>query len=508
MNPRTIHETDLRDIITKIVNPVLDASEKFDRKHPSKIANAYSLSRATSATTLVFPVLVSESISSDSASMVSKAIERNCVSLVQLALSAFNMNGDVDNLVDFLRAFHVNADPKKMDLDTFENIVNSIASQSGINESCDYKAISAVAEDCRNNLNYYFDDDLNEKSLSEFVFKRNGMTDIVVEANTNHTKYSADKDIKSGKNLPSTDNKAGDKDYKQGQADFDKKFDKLSKDAKDRRDYNLRSAQFQHQLDNDAERSARDKANDEYNKARDAKRDADSLRQMNNNYFKNQLLSSDVKKANELVPSMMIVNVMMKSPVSDEMINNQSVIGVKAKMYPVNPNETVTKIVTKHSDSNTLLKLVKVGTREISFFKDFLFAIDGAKIEALSKSKRGSSSKLFKVLERRALGGKVRKFLKRENTCKPIFSLVISREEADYLLNYNDVDVDNPSVVIPIMEKLNLMYFVILDESTETAKFLLDGDTQYETLSFSSLEKEVSDGGYKKVVNLMSKMTR
>ena len=101
---------------------------------------------------------------------------------------------------------------------------------------------------------------------------------------------------------------------------------------------------------------------------------------------------------------------------------------------------------------------------------------------------------------RRALGS--------PNTSKPIFSLVISREEADYMLNYNDVDVDNPKVVIPIMEKLNLIYFVIVDESNETAKFLLDGETQYETLSFSSLEKEVNDGGYKKVVNLMSKMSR
>src|SRR5699024_3329957 len=126
--------------------------------------------------------------------------------------------------------------------------------------------------------------------------------------------------------------------------------------------------------------------------------------------------------------------------------------------------------ISKHVDSNILLKLVKVGTREISFFKDFLLAIDEAKINALAKSKRGSSSKLFKVLERRALGGRVRRAMGSPNTCKPIFSLVISREEADYMLNYNDVDVDNPKVVIPIMEKLNLIYFVIVDESNETAK--------------------------------------
>lgn len=498
MNPRTIHETELKEILSTIFNAALDVSDKMGRNHPSSMSTAYSLSRATSATTLVFPVLVSESISSESASMVSKAIERKCVSLMQLALSAFNMNGNVDNIVDFIKDFHVNADPKKLDLDNFESIANTIASHAGINESCDYRAIAAVAEDCKNNLNYYFDDDLNDKSLSEFAFKRNGLTDVVMEI-----KRPKDQTV-DGRNLPATD--------VESEKTASKEREKLSKSAKDQRDYNLKAAQFQHQIDNDIRKDEyqreKDRKNDEYQSKRDQIKDDRDLRQDNNNYFKSQLLSSDIKKANELVPSMMIINVMTKSPTSTEMINQQSVIGIKAKLYPVNPNETVTKIVTKHSDSNTLMKLVKVGTREISFFKDFLLAIDDAKIEALSKSKRGSSSKLFKVLERRALGGKVRKVMGKANTCKPIFSLVISREEADYLLNYNDVDVDNPKTVIPIMEKLNLMYFVILDESTETAKFLVDGDTEYETLSFSSLEKEVSDGGYKKVVNLMSRMTR
>lgn len=492
MNPRTIHETDLMEILSTVANTALDVSDKMGRKHPTEMAKAYSLSRATSATTLVFPVLVSESISSESASMVSKAVERKCVSMMQIALSAFNMS-KAGNLVDFLKDFHVNADPKKLDLDNFENIANSVASRVGVSETCDYRAITAVAEDCKNNINFYFDDDYNEKSLSEFAFKRNGLEDVVIEVKK--MKY----DSKDGRSLPSTD-----VDYGKNASS---EREKISKRAKEERDHNLKVAQLQHQMNNDAIRNKRDADNDAYNREKDNIKNAHELRQDNNNYFKNQLLSSDVKKANELVPSMMIVNIMITDQ-SGNLQNQQAVIGVKAKLYPVNPNETVTKIVTKHSDSNTLLKLVKVGTREISFFKDFLFAIDDAKIEALSRSKRGSSSKLFKVLERRALGGKVRKLMKKDNTCKPIFSLVISREEADYLLNYNDIDVDNPSVVIPIMEKLNLMYFVILDESTETAKFLIDGDTQYETLSFSSLEKEVSDGGYKKVVNLMSKITR
>jgi hypothetical protein len=57
------------------------------------------------------------------------------------------------------------------------------------------------------------------------------------------------------------------------------------------------------------------------------------------------------------------------------------------------------------------------------------------------------------------------------------------------------------------MESYNLMCFVIVDEVNEYAKFLFDtGEDSFETLSFSSLERESSDSTYKKVVNLMTKM--
>ena len=57
------------------------------------------------------------------------------------------------------------------------------------------------------------------------------------------------------------------------------------------------------------------------------------------------------------------------------------------------------------------------------------------------------------------------------------------------------------------MEKLNLLYFVIVDESAESVKLFIDGATDYEVYNFSSLEKESKDDGYKKVLNLMTKMT-
>lgn len=437
MNPRTIHETSFSEIIKIIQDIGSDVKGKrSDREND--VSRSYSLSRATSALTLVCPNLVSESLSIDTDIMINKAIERKWVTMLQIALSAYNMSGTSHNAVEFIKDFHTNVDANKMDLDDFMMATDNIAGRLGLKENTepvDYLTMSTIAEDCKKNIDYYFEDDFNESSISSFSYKRSGMDDIVIENTVSLLEADGEEEKK--------------------EKDKSTRFDS----------------------------------------------------QYNADFQKNQVLPSEIKKANELVPSMMVVNFMIKDPMG-EMRRQQATIGVKCKLYPINSGEMVNKIISKHVDSNILLKLVKVGTREISFFKDFLLAIDDAKINALANSKRGSSSKLFKVLERRALGGKVRRALGMSNSYKPIFSLVISREEADYMLNYNDMDVDNPKVVIPIMEKLNLIYFVIVDESNETAKFLLDGDTQYETLSFSSLEKEVNDGGYKKVVNLVSKMTR
>ena len=125
----------------------------------------------------------------------------------------------------------------------------------------------------------------------------------------------------------------------------------------------------------------------------------------------NNIVSSDLKKVNELTPTMLIINFNYKADEKDPgVIKRQMIVGIKAKLYEVEPTDVINKILSKYVDSNTLLKLIKVSTREISFVKDFLLAIDNAKLSAIANSKNGSqTNRLLKILERRALGGKIRK---------------------------------------------------------------------------------------------------
>ena len=220
---------------------------------------------------------------------------------------------------------------------------------------------------------------------------------------------------------------------------------------------------------------------------------------------KNQLIPTDVKKANEIVPTMLVVNFINNS--IDEPIESSMVIGVKAKLYPINSADVMERLYSRNQDNNGFLKLIRATTREISFFKDFIFAIDKAKIDALSSSRRGSSSKVWKILERRSLKSRIRRGLRQPNDASAISTLVVSQEEVEFLKKNYNVHIDNPRVIRPIMEAYNLMGVVIVNELDETCSFIFDtGSDVYEKVAFRSLEREDKDNDFKKMINLMTKM--
>lgn len=228
-----------------------------------------------------------------------------------------------------------------------------------------------------------------------------------------------------------------------------------------------------------------------------------------NGAFQDQLLASDVKKANELVPTMLIVNFVSTKNGEVVTSTNGVIIGIKAKLYPVDSQDLINHMKSKVADTNWLNTLVRASTKEISFWKDFVFAVDKAKIDALSNSRRGSSSKMWKVLERRALKSKIRRGTSTINDATAITSLVLSQEEVEYLKKVENINMEEPRVFRAILESYNLMSIVIVDEAMEVCKFVFDtGDDTYETIGFNLLEREASDNSYKKIVNLMTKVAR
>ena len=336
--------------------------------------------------------------------------------------------------------------------------------ESGKITISDEEAYNAVMEDMRN-INYYLKDTFNETSINDYISKTDvyGETHIIKEITYD--------------------------DYHHiGQdPDTQKAFKQLT-DAISKSGANITN------IVDGGRRGGGDK-----------KSDIPTLKDQVE-YFSKQLLPQDVQKANELQPTLVAVNF---TTVADGTTNRTTgIIGVKAKIYPVDSMEIISRISSKYKDSNSLFNLIRATTREISFFKDFAFAIEKAKLDAVNMAKGSNNAKMFKLLERRAAKNRFSALLKK-NDASPITSLVMSQEEVEYLRKYNNIDMDKQQVTRAILEAYNLMDIVIADESLEIAKFLFDdGDGIYDVLPFDNLEKEAKDNSYKKMINLMSKINR
>jgi len=449
-----LHETIIRDVLDTI-----DSVKDFDQVEWIRNRNNIgSIARRASNLILVFPVICSTSISIQTATLITKAIERKCVSLLQILFSSIQLTS-ADNMYDYIRQFHTNLDLRSgLTLDDFMYVMDKMVDEGAVNVT-DVEAYQAVKEDMHN-INYYLSRELNPVSINDYRMQKNayGESHVVRE----HYVQEA----------PNTFFQINNK--KQFAAAVGNEIHKSVNDAINKRN------------------------NDIANQNKDLKTQID--------YFRFQLSPNEVEKANQLTPTIMMVNF---TNIKDGTKHTTTgMIGVKAKLYPVDSMDIVNRIASKYKDSNGLFNLVRASTREISFIKDLAFAIDKAKFDAINMAKESNNAKMFKVLERRANRDMMLSLMKK-NDASPITSLVISQEEVEYLKKYNSVDMEKSYVTNSILNKYNLMDIVIADESLEVAKFLFDdGDQVFEVLSFDSLEKEAKDSSYKKVVNLMSRLNR
>lgn len=484
MTNDTIHETVIRDILD-----VVDDVRKSDYIKGMRSNDSFkSIANASDALTLVFPVLTSRNIGIENATMIAKAVERKAVSMLQMLFSAINITNGT-NGIDYLRKFHTNLQlDDKITVDGMMSFMDKLALAIQDESSLEFGSMgkrqflneyNRVKEDFKQNINYILPESLNNVSLSDYkmVYSKALGENVVMQILEKKTS-SGSASTSGGKKVYNTMNNNA----------YDNKRYTTKTNTTINNNHYYGSGGGRVYFDDNEENPIDYKA---------AKNYSDTI--------KNQLLDSDVKKANELVPTMMVINFVTNA--DTDPVQSSLVIGVKAKVYPIDSKDMIERIYSKNVDNNGFLKFVRATTREISFVKDFLFAIDKAKIDALSTSKKGSSSKLWKILERRTLKSRVRRALGQPNDASAISTLVISQEEVEYLKKVYNVFIDIPAVIRPIMESYNLMAVCIVDELNEIANFIYDtGNDVYEQVAFRSLERESADNDFKKMVTLMTKM--
>ena len=415
-----------------------------------------NLAKEAAGLTAVFPVLVTDAVAIDQAVMVSKAVERKFVAMFQMLFAA-NEITNATTAKEFLGKFHKNLtnsiDLSSMNVDDIIELSNrgDLFEAVGDEELYPYaeKALYAVLEDIRENPDYKImaNEDINETSINDFFVKQVFDEAVVRKRPGTATKGSHSYELKTP----------------------------------------LGGISRRYDYDN-----ATDMTPDEI------KNQVEALNK--------QVMASDIKKANEATPSLIVVNFKNTTAIG-EVINSSAVIGVKAIIHYVPSTEMISRLALKNTDRKGLINFIRATTGEIKFFRDFLFAIDRAKVDAVARSGRGSNSRIWKMLELRAHQAKLNLKSGRNNAnCAAITTIVLSDAEAAIIKKQYRIDIKSKGTLLGIMRGYNFIAAAIVDEVDEKVSFLWDdGTNDFETLSFMSLEREEGGGMYKKVINMMTK---
>ena len=483
-----VNETVIRDIV-EIISDGMKRNEDYDEMITWGKGSRHSfrsITKASSDLVLTFPVLISDTVEVETAVMISKSHERKCAALMHMLFSALSVSTDSENVYDYLKQFHKNLDFGQNDIsvdylnDTMDDMVDKYAEESFyINDRKfnEWKLKTIQESLTRMSKKYDISEDIiNEISVDDYrVARYKGENGSVVLLQP----------IQEGNqppNNPQPPNQSKKSNYKAQYQKLKSEYEGYKK--------GLRTPTYNHRDDPHWSK--------EY-------ADTQSGMDKASNRLRNPFIQTDVNKANELLPTMLVIN--FYSPATDHPVT--AVIGIKAKLYRVSGQEIINRLLIRNKDNQGFHNFLRAATRETAFFKDFVFAIDKAKIDALSSSHRGSDSKIWRLLERRAIKSRIRKSMGMYNDATAITTLCITQDEVESLKKDHQLDITRPPVLKPIMEAYNLMGFVIIDPNIEACKFWYDdGSNSFETLSFRSLEREGQDQNYKKVINLMTKMVR
>lgn len=531
-----IQEGVLRDIVELLsdnVNGFIDPgdTDSFIGKllNSRNTGNYFrSITKATSNLVLTFPMIVDNSVSIETASMVSKAVEKKIVLMLQMLFSAISVTNNKDAF-DFVSKIHKNLTSD--DVLSYINKMDSIPYRESTTLDFDQinkDLVRLIKEDSSRELSYDLRPAL-EAGKKRIAGGRVRVPEIRNEytGKGNEPRISMrSKDYETL--LADADGTGFTADYYKGKRDELLKQNGKVIAQRDRYADYLKSAQKSNSanrkqiLDMQKEReqliaqrdlnmkhlkSAQKLNSSDRKKMLDLQKESDRrIKELEERiekqsfYVDTKIDQPEIKKANEMVPSIMVVR--FRSGEHNEAVG-EAVIGVKVKLIYVNQADMIDRIILKSGDQNRLFEFLKATTGEISMFKDFMFALDRAKLDIFSKSAK--SSPIWKLLERRSNVSRANSFFNNNNGAgTAIATLLVSQDTMDILKKEHNFNQRNTSKLINIMTDYSAMGFIITNDVTEKVQMLFDdNDLSFETLSYSSLERE-DKNQYKKVINLLA----
>ena len=206
----------------------------------------------------------------------------------------------------------------------------------------------------------------------------------------------------------------------------------------------------------------------------------------------NYLGNNEFKKSNDSVSTLLHVRVYPYFKDSEEALDPLDfVVGVKATLHQIPSSSMVINIASGLRNDSKFFNFIRWTTGETKFFKDFLFAIDQQKNDARNSGSGVNS--WWSALRRRRASSKLKKQLSNNGKgFMPNTTLICTMDDLLALKSEYGFDLTGPdtTLVRKLMDSYFLLAFVRVDPALQRVDFLCDGNTHYETATYSTLSKE------------------
>ena len=422
------------------------------KRTPSDSYSFSSAAKAASKLIAVYPVLVSKSVSFDTARMVSKYIEQKGCIILQLALQQANISG-AGSGVDYLRQFHQNLNIGGDDVAAMGSIINAMIDD--IAAKTKTESTSIANEFAKEKILESIDWDSMLENDNSIRISNQQMKELM-EVFSNAEKYQI-----YDTNL--NERSINDFIVKESAGDYRVTIRAFNED--DNRSFITPSKYVSGGNQNSG------------------------------------LLDRDVKKINSAVPSLLIVRFYNSSNAT---VATEFIIGVKSKVLAVDAAEILRRIANDNADGKSFLNIMRAITGELKI-SDFLFGLSRTKEDLKSTRIKGAYGDTWNLLQNRAAAAKTAIARGQRNNFAAITTVVISRDDADDLFKEENLDITDPSVAKHFMESYNLLGFAIVDDAVESVKFMFDdGNRYFEEFSYKMLGRETEAENYKNMIKLMA----
>lgn len=202
-----------------------------------------------------------------------------------------------------------------------------------------------------------------------------------------------------------------------------------------------------------------------------------------------KMSDTDVKKINDMQPYALELRLLATKGDSAFSQWVSFIVGVKTHMHLANTNVLTANIVDVLRNRNPVFNYIRWTTGEISLFKDIILHLDDINFDVANKSDRtGKYISSLKKLRKKYV--KVGTF--GVNRIAPFATIAISSNTYYDIKTKYGFDLKNMAFAHKVLDELFLMCFVIIDDANHTYDILVDGQSDFQTYSLETLEREVS----------------